>query len=135
MPAEYFKNFNEWNTEKKKLDAFAFKPPLFKEREIWWCSYGVNIGSEVCGKNKYFRRPILIIKKLSQFSFIGVPMSTKENKGSWYVSVTHSEGIRNTINLAQIRYIDYKRLDKKIGTIDTAEFVKVKNQLKLILDL
>jgi hypothetical protein len=42
------RTFDDWNDQKKNLDKSAPTPPLFKEREIWWCTYGVNIGSEVC---------------------------------------------------------------------------------------
>lgn len=129
------KQFDEWNDIKKKIDSHVYKPPLFKEREIWWCSFGVNVGSEVCGKNVSFRRPVLILKKLSQTSFIGVPLSTKANTGSWYIEVTHSDGMKNTANVAQIRYIDYRRLDKRIGTLDSIDFEKVKNQLKTVLNI
>jgi mRNA interferase MazF len=131
----YKKNFDEWNSVKKGLDDHDFKPPLFKEREIWWCSFGVNIGSEVCGKNSSFRRPVLIVKKLSHTSFIGVPLSTKENIGSWYVQITHSDGKVNVANIAQIRYIDYRRLDKKIGTLDSGDFEKIQGQLRTLLGL
>ena len=130
---EFEKNFDEWNEVKKSLDERDYVPPFFKEREVWWCSFGINIGSEVCGKNDYFRRPVLIVRKLSQNSFIGLPMSTKHKEGTWYVSVTHSGGILNTINLTQIRYFDYRRLDKKVGMVDTIDFVKIKNQLGLLL--
>ncbi len=129
------KLFDVWNTQKKELDEHDHKPPLFKEREIWWCSFGVNVGSEVCGKNDYFRRPVLVIKKLSQKSFIGVPLSTRENVGSWYISITHSDGKRNTANLAQIRHFDYRRLDKRIGTLDSRDFKRVQEQLRLVLGL
>jgi mRNA interferase MazF len=131
----YNKEFDEWNDIKKNIDAHTHKPPLFNDREIWWCTFGVNVGSEVCGKNVFFRRPVLIIKKLSQTSFIGVPLSTKSNTGSWYVDVTHSDGMRNTANVAQARYIDYRRLDKRIGTLDSVDFARVQNQLKVVLGI
>lgn len=131
----YEKQFDEWNNVKKKIDSHIHKPPLFKEREIWWCSFGVNVGSEVCGKNVFFRRPVLVLKKLSQTSFIGVPLSTKKTEGTWYIEITHSDGMKNTVNVAQVRYVDYRRLDKKIGTLDSIDFEKVKNQLKMVLGI
>ena len=135
MRAMYVKLFDEWNVQKKELDGHAFKPPLFKEREIWWCSFGVNVGSEVCGKNHNFRRPVLIVKKLSRTSFVGVPLSTQENTGSWYIDITHSDGRRNTANLAQVRHLDYRRLDKRIGTLDARDFRRVREQLRTVLGL
>ena len=129
------KEYDKWNNQKKDIDSGNYKPPLFNEREIWWCSLGINIGSEVCGKNKNFRRPILIIKKLSKTSFIGVPLSIQEREGTWYLKIRHSGGVVNFINLAQIKYIDYKRVDKKLGIIDSEEFIQVKDRLKNLLNL
>jgi len=70
------KDFEKWNQLKQRLDAIK-NPPFFNEREIWWCSIGINIGYEVYGKGTLFTRPVLIIKKRSANTFIGIPMSTK----------------------------------------------------------
>ena len=43
------KDFDTWNDFKKTLEKRE-KPVLFKEREIWWTSIGVNIANESCGK-------------------------------------------------------------------------------------
>ena len=37
------KDFDRWNEQKKKLHD-GEREVLFHEREIWWCSLGVNIG-------------------------------------------------------------------------------------------
>lgn len=37
------KDFDSWNDIKKNLDGKA-KDMLFKEREVWWCNLGLNIG-------------------------------------------------------------------------------------------
>jgi tRNA1(Val) A37 N6-methylase TrmN6 len=39
------KDFDTWNTRKKTID-FSSKNPPYLERDIWWCSLGVNIGFE-----------------------------------------------------------------------------------------
>jgi mRNA interferase MazF len=131
----YKKEFDEWNIIKKVVNTTQHKPPLFKDREIWWCTFGENIGSEVCGKNSFFRRPVLIVKKLSQTSFIGIPLSTKMNTGTWYVEITHSDGMQNYANVAQVRYLDYRRLDKRIGTLDTTDFKKVQERLSSVMGI
>ena len=118
----YAKLFDEWNIVKKTIDGTMHRPPFFKERDIWWRAFGVNVGSETCGKNMYFRRPVLIVKKMSRSSFVGVPLSSRFRDGSWYITFSHSDGIINTANLSQIRAIDYRRLDKKIGSIGTDTF-------------
>jgi mRNA-degrading endonuclease toxin of MazEF toxin-antitoxin module len=129
------KDFDGWNMQKKNIDKSQHKPPLFNEREIWWCTYGLNIGTEVYGKNKFFRRPVMIFKKLAKTSFIGLPLSTKEKIGTWYINVTHSKGIKNCINLSQIRHMDYRRLDKKIGILDASDFNLVKKSMSRLLGI
>ena len=39
------KNFDEWNGQKKKVHN-RDEQIIFHEREIWWCSLGVNVGVE-----------------------------------------------------------------------------------------
>lgn len=39
------KDFNSWSQLKQKIDSQE-KFPYFEEREIWWCSIGLNIGHE-----------------------------------------------------------------------------------------
>ena len=56
------KHFKEWINLKEKLH-FNAKLPRIKEGEIWWCSFGENIGTEINGKSARFTRPVLIIKK------------------------------------------------------------------------
>ncbi len=40
---EYGKDFDSWNVVKKKIDATR-KAPTFKEKEVWWCNIGLNVG-------------------------------------------------------------------------------------------
>lgn len=58
------KNFDEWSVLKQNLDKTQ-KLILFKEQDIWWCSIGLNVGSEANGKNEYFSRPVLIVRKFN----------------------------------------------------------------------
>ena len=43
------KDFDNWNIQKKRAQAIKERP-MFKEREVWWCTLGVNIGDEQDGK-------------------------------------------------------------------------------------
>ena len=126
------KDFKLWFVKKETLHSLEHKPPYFNEREIWWCSVGENIGNEINGKNDYFRRPVLIIKKLSKYSFIGVPLTTKEKSGSWYVEITHNNQ-KNIVVVSQIRNLDYRRLDKKMATLDTVNFDNVATAIHNLL--
>ena len=118
------KKFQAWIELKQELHEKNHKPPYFKEREIWWCSLGENIGSEMNGKKQYFRRPMLVIRKLDRYSFLAVPLTSKQKVGSWYVTITHSDR-KSTAVISQIRHIDYRRLDKKMGTLDKTDYKKI----------
>ena len=93
MKNEYTKDFDGWNPIKKSLDDTK-STPTFKEREIWWCSVGINIGHESDGKNELYHRPVLIIRKFSKRLFWGIP-TTSQNK---------LEGHRH--NLCRIRMLN-----------------------------
>jgi len=80
------KDFDKWNLQKKQLDIRDDRF-FFKEGEVWWCAVGLNIGSESCGKGDTFRRPVLILKKLSSTAFIGIPFSSQPKSGSWFTEV------------------------------------------------
>lgn len=118
------KDFDNWIKLKERLHRNEHKPPFFKEREIWWCSIGENIGSEMNGKDVLFSRPVIIVRKLDKYSFLGVPLTSNEKIGSWYVSVTHGAN-KSTAVVSQIRRFDYRRLDKIMATLDEADFDKV----------
>lgn len=118
------KNFLNWIKLKERLHCGNHKPPYFKDREIWWCSIGENVGNEINGKNSLFSRPVLIIRKLDRYSFLGVPLTTNKKTGSWYVRITHGNN-KSTAVISQIRNFDYRRLDKMMATLDEKDFSKV----------
>ena len=71
------KDFDSWNEEKKSLENVGHDILAFHEREIWWCSIGINLGDEQDGKNELFERPVLILKKFNNKVAWVLPMSTK----------------------------------------------------------
>jgi hypothetical protein len=48
----------------------------FREGEIWWVRLGKNIGYETDGKSREFTRPVVILKKYNQYSFLALPLTT-----------------------------------------------------------
>lgn len=121
----FIKRFVEWIGLKERLDTVSNTPPLFNEGEIWWCAMGENIGTEISGKNKSFSRPVVVLKKYGRLSFFGLPLTTKAKQGSWFVPIKQ-EGKESVAVVSQGRYIDYRRLYKKIGTLDDIDFARVK---------
>ena len=113
------KKFLEWIRLKEKLHINNYEPPLFKEGEVWWCYIGENVGVEVNGKSKNFTRPVLVFKKYDKYSFLGLPLTTKDKIGTWYTPISFL-GILQVAVLSQSRVFDYRRLDKKMGELHIA---------------
>jgi mRNA interferase MazF len=120
------KRFLEWIGLKEKLHNSNHVPPLFNEGEIWWCAVGENIGVEINGKDKAFSRPVYIYKKLSRDGFFGIPLSTTSRTGSWYIEISFQEQ-KVIANLAQCRVFSYLRMYEKMGALDEADILKIKD--------
>lgn len=127
------KDFDHWNGKKKKLDGNQ-RSLLFKEGEIWWCSIGLNIGEEVYGKGEYFRRPVVILKKLSRNSCIVMPTTTKEREGSWYHRLDIHGKVR-FVMMNQIRFISANRLWVRESSLSQEEFRELKKSVAVLLGL
>lgn len=121
------KNFDKWNIKKKIINND--KNFFYHEREIWWCSIGLNIGFEEDGKGDNFSRPVLIIKGFSKDIFICIPITTKLKDGKFYSDINFGDGIKRKVILSQIRLIDSKRLQEKISTIDKDQFKEIKQKV------
>ena len=123
---ELLEKLKAWFKLKTKIVSIE-NTILFREREILWCSIGINVGEEQNGKNQFFNRPVLILRKLTRNSFIGLPLTSKIKSGSWYVPITlHEKTSRVLIN--QVRILDKKRLTNKIGQLDSKDFDEVKRR-------
>lgn len=120
------KKFLEWIGLKEKLHNAKSEPPLFNEGEIWWCAVGENVGIEVNGKGKPFSRPVYIYKKLSTVGFLGIPLSTSDRIGTWYIKITF-QGRKAVANLAQCRVLSHLRMYEIMGTLDEADVTKIKD--------
>jgi len=130
----FIKNFQDWFFLKPKLDNNNHKPPFVSERDFWWAHLGENIGTEISGKSNRYTRPVIIFKKLSPHTFLIIPTSTKIKSGSWFVHFIHKE-LNMVACLHQIRVIDYRRLQNKIGRIDINDTKKIKTQSKKLYKL
>lgn len=129
---EYIKNFLDWINRKEKLHYSEHKPPLVKERDVWWSSLGENVGSEMNGKSSDFSRPVIIVKKFTHTFYLVIPTTTKMHEGSWYAPFDLA-GVKMNACMHQARVIDYRRIHSKIGQIDSTEFNRIKNQFKNLI--
>jgi len=122
------KDFDSWNEEKKSLENVGHDILAFHEREIWWCSIGINLGDEQDGKNELFERPVLILKKFNNKVAWVLPMSTKPKDGIYYHNLEH-EGKIFTVILSQLRLTSVKRFRRFVRKISPHQFELIQNKL------
>ena len=124
----HIKDFDSWNKEKKQLDSTSPKV-YFHEREVWWCSLGINIGFEQDGKSDKFSRPVVILKTYSINAALVVPLTTKDKKGIYYFDLGKIGRKDAKAVLSQIRFIDKRRLIKKLDVVNKDVFEKLKSAI------
>ena len=128
------KKFDDWNELKKQISSID-NSVKFKERDIFWISIGENIGSEQNGKGKEFARPVLIIKKLNNQLFFGVPLSTSIRNGTYFHTFSFIEEQQSSALLVQAKVFDIKRANQKLGMINKNDFIDVKEKLRILFEL
>jgi mRNA interferase MazF len=106
---------------------------LYNAREIWWCSFGVNVGHEQDGKGEHFRRPVIIIHGFNPVTFLGVALVGRKMQGKYYFPLGAIGDREASVNLSQVRIFDVKRLDEKIMMLDQAIFEQLKSALQQTL--
>lgn len=72
---EYVKDFDGWNKKKQVINK-RLEQPYYKEREVWWCSLGCNIGTEEDGKNDEFERPVIVFRSFGGSLIWVIPLTT-----------------------------------------------------------
>lgn len=122
------KDFTQWHQLKMHLNQQKDAPSI-GQRDIWWCSVGVNIGHEVDGKSELFSRPVLIIRKFSKHIFLGVPLTTQIKENPYYHPI-HFRNRDQAVMLSQIRLWESRRLTRKIGQLPKKQFEEVRKALK-----
>ncbi len=122
------KNFQHWHDHKSMLHHEG-EPPLFKQREIWWCSIGLNVGYESDGKSQYYTRPVLIIRKFNRRTFLGVPLTTQMKDHPFYHRI-HLQGREQCVMLSQLRMWDGKRLRSRLGSLPKDQFQEIRETIR-----
>lgn len=124
------KNFDKWNSTKKKINKQS-RPPV-KLGEIHWCSFGLNIGVGQDGRGDDFQRLVIIIKKFSSQIVLIAPLTTKIHKRDWYLNINIFNR-ESQIILNQVKPVDTKRLIEEVGQISEEKVIEIlDNYIKLI---
>jgi mRNA interferase MazF len=125
------KDFDRWNNLKKRIEntnlaVFANK------REIWWCHLGINVGSEVCGKNDPFERPVLVLKVFTNNLILVAPLSSKHKETKNHIEIRVGEHT-SYLMVEHIKTISTKRLSRKISKVDAETFAEIYRKYKELL--
>ena len=127
--------YDKWNEIKKDIEVKNRKF-TFKVREIYWLRVGQNVGYEIYGKGEEFLRPVLIFRKFSKESFLGIPLSSQLKEDMFHFQFTPINKVKtNSAILSQIRLFSSKRIHDKMGKISNEDFENLKEKLKKLLDL
>lgn len=118
------KQFIAWTKLKAKLHILKPKELYFKNREVWWANIGLNIGFEIKGKGENFARPVVILKTLSSDTCLIIPLTSSSKRKNLFPlgKIDDDQKEESFALLEQIRLIDKKRLEEKIGTISEEIF-------------
>ena len=123
------KDFDTWNKVKQSIELRK-NPPLFKEREIWWCSIGVNIGFEAIGKGKEVNRPVLVLDNHNSHTFFGLPLGSARNPDSIHHFPLSFNGRHGSIFITQGRTFSSKRLTNRMGALPENIFEDILQKFK-----
>ncbi|MGK0256527.1 MAG: pseudaminic acid cytidylyltransferase [Arcobacteraceae bacterium] len=126
--------YDKWNSIKKLIDN-KNETLYFRERDIYFLSVGQNIGRESYGKKELFLRPVLVYKKLSHTSFLGIPLTSKVREGTYYFSFNYIKDKISTAMFNNMRVFDIKRADYKSGVIKLSDFKKLIVKLDEFMNL
>lgn len=125
------KDFDRWNVRKAILND-NFDIPFYKERDIWFCYLGMNVGCEEDGDISAFLRPIIVLKKFKNGTFFGVPLTRTPRFGKYYFTVIDNHG-RSFAMLAQGRVLDGRRLYYRSRIMSENDFESLR--LRLLLSI
>lgn len=116
-----------WNILKEEFNFINDKDAkLVRAGEIWWVGIGENVGVEINGKSSLYSRPVLVLKKLSRYGFMGVPITSQRHAGSWYVSFKFQNKIQTAV-LAQARVYSVNRIYNRLGQVPDTDLEKIRD--------
>lgn len=111
---DYYKKFDQWNAVAKEIQLRPHQN--IKPGAVYWCSLGVNIGSEEDGKGPRFTRPVLVILQCNPNLALVAPFTTKYKKRLSSLQYIIA-GSPEYLLIDQIRAIDTRRIEEFIDEI------------------
>jgi mRNA-degrading endonuclease toxin of MazEF toxin-antitoxin module len=81
------------------------------------------------GAGYIFERPVLVFKKFTRNSFLGLPLTGHKKDGSWYVPCKVA-GRAGSVMLNQARIFDGTRLLNYIARVRDAELSTIRRRFR-----
>ena len=129
MKTDY--DFDRWNEVKKMTNAIHDVTHIFfREQEIWWCYLGTNVGYEEDGKGDKSLRPVLVLRKFSPHTFVGLPLTTSNRKHAYLVHCDANDKRFRQAIISQLRVIDIRRLHEKITFVGRESFSVIRKAVR-----
>jgi len=125
------KDFDTWNSKKKLVNEEESR--LYTVREIWWCSLGVNVGTEQDGGGENFLRPVVILCPVNRNACLVVPLTTSTREHRLRLPIGRVKGFEARANISQIRVIDARRLVEKVGFLEQSAFRRIRKAVRDLL--
>ncbi len=128
------KNFEDWLKIKEKTEN-RVRVEAYKY-SVFWCAYGENIGSEVCGKGDNFLRPVIILKKFGDRCVLVAPLTSKNNEDKNNINIKiDTEEKEKCVLVSQIRVVDTKRLFDYVGKVSKESRLNLKESFNKIIKI
>lgn len=126
------KPYDQWNEKKKDIDTKEIMMGL-KERDVVFVSMGMNVGFEQNGKGDEFLRPVVVLNVLNRGLFFGVPLTSKQKNGDFFLDMTFEskgETVNSTAILVQAKSFSTKRAHYKKGVVEKEVFDMLKEAVQ-----
>ena len=130
-----YKDYSIWMKVKASINNAATRVRGCKEREIWICNIGENVGFEEDGKGNDYARPVLVLKVYNKHFCHVIPLSTTKKRGRYYFEFEGHTGSKSVALLSQSRPVDTARLRNKIGVAAQNDFEELKMRIRDVLGL
>jgi mRNA interferase MazF len=118
------KDFDGWNGKKKETHGEEAR--LYTVREIWWCRLGVNVGTEQDGRGEWYVRPCVIMRGFGPDACLVAPLTTSAREHQLRMPIGMVDGRMARANLSQLRVVDTRRLERKIGFLEKEAFANIR---------
>jgi len=126
------KDYRKWHDKKSQINDIEVRP-FFHEREIWYCTMGANVGFEQDGNGEDFLRPVIVFRKFNSEIFWAIPLTRTKKETKHYFQFIFQDDTPSAAILSQVRLMDARRLDHKIGGISKNDFEKLTKKFKDLL--